>query len=176
MSMNAMVWALGQPIDKSSLKFVLVALANYAGPNGECYPSIPRLSFDTGQDDRTVRRNLRELAKQNYIIDTGRRVGRTKQIPVFILSSYADFLSLNHPQKGSLSNPPKNGSLSRPNPPIFASEPSHFCTSNPPQNGRENLLLNQKTNTEADRKSVQQRKKNAVHISELLDDLGGNKL
>ncbi len=36
MSIAALDWAFKQPIEQSSMKFVLVALANYAGPNGEC--------------------------------------------------------------------------------------------------------------------------------------------
>ena len=50
MSIATLDWAFKQPIEKSSLKFVLVALANYSGPSGECYPSIPTLAFDTGQN------------------------------------------------------------------------------------------------------------------------------
>lgn len=122
MSLGSMVWALGQQVPKSSMKFVLVALANYAGPNGECYPSIPRLAMDTAQDEKTVRSNLRALVGLNLICDTGKRVGRTKQIPIYILACHA----------AQYLNPTKNGTLQ-------SIEPYQMGGLNPTKNGSRTL-------------------------------------
>lgn len=164
MSSHALSWALLQSPSTSSAKFVLVVMSNYAGSNGECFTSIAKIASETGLDDRTVRKNLRLLAKEGMIVDTGRRIGRTKQIPVYVLSSYAAWL-----------NPPKNGSLPSSNPPKIASEPSHFCTSNPPKNGRETLKAFDSKSTKAglqERRSETQRASNVEHIAGVLQTLG----
>lgn len=161
MSLGSMVWALGQQVPKSSTKFLLVALANYAGPNGECYPSIPRLSMDTAQNEKTVRRNLRELVRLNMICDTGRRVGRTKQIPIYILACHAE----------QYLNPTKNGSL-----PV--SEPYQKRLPNPTKNDLRTLpktVPRTKSFNQKQQEPVLQRRKaevqNAIglhHIGEIL--------
>lgn len=166
MSSHALSWSLLQSPSTSSAKFVLVVMSNYAGSNGECFTSIAKIAHETGLDDRTVRKNLRLLVAENFIVDTGRKIGRTKQIPVFVLSSYAAWL-----------NPPKNGSLPDSNPPKNVGKDSQKCISNPPKNGRETLkAFTQEHDLEASRKSVrqseEQRSKNAVHIADLLNDLG----
>ena len=41
MSNEAITWAIRQPVGRSSAKFVLVAMANLAGPDMKCWPSFP---------------------------------------------------------------------------------------------------------------------------------------
>lgn len=58
-----MSWALHQRRVKSpGARHVLGCLANYADANGRnAFPSIARLTADTGLDERNVRRHLRAL-------------------------------------------------------------------------------------------------------------------
>jgi hypothetical protein len=86
-SVQAISWALKQPIAKSSEKFVLVVMCNYADENGCCYPSITALSAATAQDRKTVIANLKSLSAAGKISDTGRRVGATGQVVVYQINS-----------------------------------------------------------------------------------------
>ena len=86
MSVEAITWALAQPITHSSAKFVLVVLANCASAeNNLAYPSVAYLSDATGQNRKTVLANLRRLCDDGYISDSGERRGATKQIVVYRL-------------------------------------------------------------------------------------------
>lgn len=88
MSVEAITWALAQPVSHSSAKFVLVVLANCASGDGNvAYPSSAYLSEATGQDRKTVLANLQRLRDLGYIIDTGKRVGSTKQVVVYQLNT-----------------------------------------------------------------------------------------
>ncbi|HEX7113745.1 MAG TPA: helix-turn-helix domain-containing protein [Steroidobacter sp.] len=87
MSIQAISWALKQRIAKSSEKFVLVVLCNYADEQGICYPSITALCADTGQNRKTVIANLKSLTASGRIRDTGRRAGSTGQIVVYQINS-----------------------------------------------------------------------------------------
>lgn len=87
MSNEAITWALGQKVDRSSAKFVLVAMANIASATDmTCYPSIQYLSDATCQDRKTVVENLKRLRDSGHIIDTGARKGSTGQVPVYRLN------------------------------------------------------------------------------------------
>ena len=76
MSVEAISWALnlapvpadrgGQP--SSACKFVLVGLANHAGPDGTAaFPSVATLVRYTGLSERTVRTGLDRLAADGII-------------------------------------------------------------------------------------------------------------
>lgn len=73
MSNQAITWALAQKIRPSSVKFTLVALANYADEEALCYPSQRRIAEDTCQSDRSVRSALAVLEERGYIVRTKRR-------------------------------------------------------------------------------------------------------
>lgn len=86
MSVEAITWALKQPIKQSSAKFVLVVLANCASAtNNQAYPSVAYLCDATGQNRKTVIENLRRLVDTGYIEATDDRRGSTKQIIVYRL-------------------------------------------------------------------------------------------
>ena len=88
MSVEAITWALKQPVKHSSAKFVLVALANCAdGANGRAWPSIAYLCEATSQDRKTVMANLKRLIDTGYIQDTGSRMGSTKSVVVYQICS-----------------------------------------------------------------------------------------
>ena len=67
MSVQAITWALKQKTGSPSAKAILLALANYAGADGDCYPSQERLADDTEQSVDSVQRRLRELEALGFI-------------------------------------------------------------------------------------------------------------
>lgn len=85
MSIGAMAWVLKLEVGRSSEKFILVCLANYADERGICYPSTETLVRDTGQDRKTVTLNLQRLCESGLLRDTGRRIGVTGRVPVYQL-------------------------------------------------------------------------------------------
>ncbi len=87
MSVEAITWALKQPITKSSTKFVLVVLANCAdGQSFECYPSISYLCEATSQNRKTIFENLKRLTEDGFLIDTGERKGATGRVKEYRLN------------------------------------------------------------------------------------------
>ena len=88
MSYDAVNWAIGLEVAHSSAKFVLVVMAHHANRDSwESWLSVAKLAQSTGQDRKTVMANLARLQKMGFISDTGRRMGDTKQVPVFLLNS-----------------------------------------------------------------------------------------
>ena len=61
MSVQAISWALGCKTEKSSDKFVLVVLANYADQDGFCWPHVGTIAELTMLSVRAVRRCLTRL-------------------------------------------------------------------------------------------------------------------
>lgn len=70
---------------KSSAKFVLVAMANLAGAEMTCWPSMSYLTEATSQDRKTVLENIKRLRDAGLIRDTGARRGTTKSVVVYHL-------------------------------------------------------------------------------------------
>jgi hypothetical protein len=95
MSLRSIIWAFDQQIFPSSNKFVLVALANYAGDTGQSFPDIWSLCEMTGQDVKTVRKALSKLVEDGVIRDTGNRTGPTGQIRVY---QFPEVASLRRPK------------------------------------------------------------------------------
>ncbi|WP_127491084.1 helix-turn-helix domain-containing protein [Acinetobacter calcoaceticus] len=92
MSLDATIWAwktrqkqkAGGAL-KPLKKLVLLSLADRAGETHECYPSIARLVDDTEMDRKTVLKIIDELIEDGFIVDTGKREGKTKQVKVYLL-------------------------------------------------------------------------------------------
>lgn len=90
MSYEAIRWAMAQAVDKSSTKFVLVAMADCVNADGDqmiCWPSYKHLTERTGQDIKTVEAGLRRLREAGFITDTGERKGTTGQVVVYVLKT-----------------------------------------------------------------------------------------
>lgn len=105
MSVEAITWALRQPIPHSSAKFVLVVLANCANvEQAQAWPSVAYLAASTGQDRKTVTTNLQRLQEWGLIEDTGRRVGTTKQIVVYRLICSGDLFAKGAEKRNSSEN------------------------------------------------------------------------
>jgi hypothetical protein len=99
-SVEAITWALKQPVQQSSAKFVLVALANCAnGANGRAWPSIAYLCEATSQDRKTVMSNLKRLMDAGFIQDTGARMGGTRSVVVYQICC-PEFGTAKQSQKG----------------------------------------------------------------------------
>ena len=89
MSVEAITWALAQPVDRSSSKFVLVVLANYANADMCAWPSIAAICAATSQNRKTVMDGLRRLLGAGLIVQTGETAGRTGSVPVYQLDTKA---------------------------------------------------------------------------------------
>ncbi len=91
MSLDATRWAWNQRIkqnsrtSRSAVKIVLVSMADRAGEDHICYPSIARLELDTELNRKTILNALRYLEELGLIKDTGDRKGRTKKVKVYRL-------------------------------------------------------------------------------------------
>lgn len=78
-------WKLGKEITAIQ-KLILLSLADRAGENAECWPSIKRIILDTNLDRKTLIDNRQQLIEKGYIEYTGDMRGRSKQIPVMRLT------------------------------------------------------------------------------------------
>lgn len=90
MSYRAIRWAFSQAVEKSSAKFVLVAMAdciNAEAGDMLCWPSYAHLAAMTGQDAKTVEAGLRRLRESGLITDTGERKGTTGKVVVYRLNT-----------------------------------------------------------------------------------------
>lgn len=78
-------WKLDKQITAIQ-KLLLLALADRAGEDGECWPGIARLIKDTNLDRHTIVNNRQILIDKGFIEYTGELKGRTKSIPVMRLT------------------------------------------------------------------------------------------
>ena len=110
MSISALNYAFKADVKKSSLKFILVAMADYANEEGEAYPSIQTLNSKTSLNRKTIIAGLMQLESLGYLKNTGKKVGRTNSITVWQITG-----PVEQSQKGdSLVSSPKNGTSSSP--------------------------------------------------------------
>lgn len=121
MSFEAIRWALSQPVDRSSAKFVLVAMADCvnaeAGTAMLCWPSTQHLAERTCQDRKTVLDGLHRLREAGFIVDTGERRGGTGQVPVYLLKTPENgTASLQPPAKPAAPKSTENGTAPKTGP------------------------------------------------------------
>lgn len=67
-------------------RLILLSLADRAGEDHCCYPSMQRLEKDTGLERKTVLKIIAELLEDELIADTGERKGSTKRVKVYRLN------------------------------------------------------------------------------------------
>jgi len=79
-------WKLPKTKITAIQKIILLALADRAGENGECWPSIKRMIEDTNLNRKTLIENRQILISLKLIEYTGNFVGKQKQIPVMRLT------------------------------------------------------------------------------------------
>lgn len=128
MSVEAITWALNLKMDRSSEKFVLVALANCANSDGICWPSILYLCEATCQDRKTVIANIGRLIENGFICDTYERRGKTKQVLVYQLVINKQCQKRNSTEKGTVPNFPPNST-------VFPVKESRFSSETVPKTG-----------------------------------------
>lgn len=88
------------------MKFLLVAMANYADENGICYPSVRRLTEDTEQDRKTILKHIAKLESIHLLEDTNRRCGQTHSVPIYRLL-------ISSPKSGTATTKPTEQSQKR---------------------------------------------------------------
>lgn len=80
MSVDATNWAWRAPVKSSSRRVVLLSLADRAGEDHRCFPSVSRLAVDTCLDRKTVMKALDELKQLGFILDTGETRGKGAKV------------------------------------------------------------------------------------------------
>lgn len=100
MSFPALAWASTLRVPRASDKLVLLALADRHNPENDlAYPSIAWLCEFSSLDRKTVVASLDRLEAAGLIVDSGKRVGKTKQIKAYSLA-------LNSSEKGTVKTEP----------------------------------------------------------------------
>ena len=155
MSRHATDWAWETDPGSSSLKLILLSMADRADEYNLCYPSIERLVKDTCLNKKTVQAGLISLMKMGLISDTGERKGATKRVRVFSLNITkkgnikGNLDGCNEPENGNVpenGNIPKNEMLNDPKNGML-NDPKNGML-NDPKNGIQNQSYNQSFNQE----------------------------
>ena len=138
MSVEAITWALAQKLDRSSSKFVLVAMANYANADMTCWPSIKSLSDATCQDRKTVLENIKRLKELGLITALEESKGKTNQVPVYALNTQATSAK----EQAQKRNSTENGTVPKTeaNSPVFPAEQSRFSVETGPKTGHGTVM------------------------------------
>ena len=74
MSIQAMDWALKQPVKPAAAKLLLIAIANYANHEGKAWPSKTTLANDCCIDKSVVCRHMKTLVDLGHVTTTERRI------------------------------------------------------------------------------------------------------
>lgn len=158
MSLDATVWAWRVELPqikggskKPMKRLVLLSLADRAGEDHCCYPSVSRLSKDTGMDRKTIFKVIAELIEDGLIEDSGKREGATKQVIVYRLKGVtgreeAGEIKNKQYQKRDSSkderNSTKNGTVPKTEQYQFSGQRVPFFRGNSTKNGTQNLPMN----------------------------------
>jgi hypothetical protein len=90
MSVQAITWALDQPVLSVTEKVILLVLANYANEYGISWPSQRTLAENAACDERTVRRTLVRLEARGVIRRIARRRSNgSRQSDMILMSAFA---------------------------------------------------------------------------------------
>ena len=73
MSLDALKWAWEQDCPNATSKLVLMALADHANSDGECWPSMKRVAKLTGISSRQVSTHIVTLESLGYVTKGNRR-------------------------------------------------------------------------------------------------------
>ena len=127
MSVRAMAWAWEQATMSSGERLVLLALADHAGDDGECWPQTPRLADKCALDKKTVQRHLIALDERGVIVKMYRRKRSDGR-----LAGWQYRLALDdsegtpvYPREGTPMSPPEGTPTSpREGTPVYSLEPS----------------------------------------------------
>lgn len=73
MSLKAMTWVWKQETKSSGERLVLLALADHAGEDGECWPHSGKIAEKCGLDRKTVQRHITALHERGLVTKVHRR-------------------------------------------------------------------------------------------------------
>lgn len=73
MAINVMTWAFQQQVPSPTAKLVLIALADHANGDGECWPSMERIGVMAGISPRSVSRHVTALEELGLVQRARRR-------------------------------------------------------------------------------------------------------
>lgn len=76
MSNQALNWAWTQPVGNPTRKLVLIALADHANGDGECWPTMRHIAQGSECSQRTVQRHIEHLETEGYVCKLERRSRR----------------------------------------------------------------------------------------------------
>jgi hypothetical protein len=88
MSIQAISWAFKQKLDSSPLKFILICFANYANEHGFTWCSNEQLVHMSCMNEKTVKKWVKKLEDDGFLIDTGKRQGATGRIKIYKIVSF----------------------------------------------------------------------------------------
>ena len=158
MSLDATVWAWRVELPqikggskKPMKRLVLLSLADRAGEDHCCYPSVSRLSKDTGMDRKTIFKVIAELIEDGLIEDSGKREGSTKQVIVYRLKGVTgreevgEIKNKQYQKRDSSkdeNNSTKNGTVPKTEQYHFSGQRVPFFRGNSTKNGTQNLSMN----------------------------------
>jgi hypothetical protein len=156
-SVEAITWALGLKLERSSTKFVLVAMANCADAENTCWPSVAYLCEATCQDRKTVMENIRRLEALGLLEDTGQRRGKTAQVPIYRVTP-------NGTKNGTGT---ENGTVPKtePNSTVFPPKQYRFSVETVPKTGHGTV----NTQKEPSRNPKKRAKPDEVSVTALVD-------
>ena len=80
MSIDATRWAYAQKTGSSARKAVLLSMADRAGEDHTCYPSLDRIASDTELNRKTVIKAIGELEQMGLIQFTGKTRGHGAKV------------------------------------------------------------------------------------------------
>ena len=122
MSLDATNWAWKLELNEKSggsrkplKRLLLLSLADRAGEDHCCYPSMARLERDTGLERKTVLKIIAELLEEGLIEDTGERKGTTKRVKVYRLMGIHGREMMPNPAQLSQMNSTHNGTTNHAN-------------------------------------------------------------
>lgn len=164
MGTKAIGWAFQQPVRPSSLKFCLVVMANQANTEGMAFPSLKYVAEATAQDIKTVQKNMLELVRLGYLVDTGLRKGKTHQVIVYRLSEpdkeasgtdgTGSAVDVNDTGAGKVEDPRKRNISETGTHPFFLSNTPVFLGKDPRFSGETSPKTEDGTNTEPLREPI----------------------
>lgn len=137
-SLPATQWAWRQQGLRPLHKLILLRLADRAGDDNTVWPSYSLICEDTGVDKKTVWAAIKALRDIGLISDTGRRTGRTGQIPILelvgVTSRNDESCGCSSDKEHQKRNDSKNGTI-----PLLPANDSENGMVNDSENGIRNL-------------------------------------
>ena len=104
MSHDATRWAWQQQTGSSSRKAVLVSMADRAGEDHTCYPSLKRLELDTELNRKTLVKVIGELEELGFIRWTGARRGNGVKVYQLVGVNGREEIAVTSTKNGTSTN------------------------------------------------------------------------